>query len=303
MRASKEIKKSVRFLAAILVICITILLAPVVSADTELLPEGGDALDELMRYLHGMRAFDSALYGLEGSFEIVGEVSGKLEEDGDVNRIRLVAIRREDGVFDRGLILEIIPPEDDSFIIHLPEDVRGFQSFITLKNFMSPEKSEVFLTVNSGMRGGRFLIVAVSDRQGEVIFDSHNSNIPAFTGRFLSNFRAEIIVRETGEMVMIDLSHRRAEYIGRLIFNPSGTIRNNVTVRPSRISQIEFIDTDNDGVLEIRKVIDLNGASRDDRIAYAEAVLRFADGGWNVVDTWISPAEDLSRMRVPIRIN
>jgi len=296
-------KKNVRFFAAIAAIFIMFLLAPAASADYELPIEGGDALDELMRALNEVRAFDGALYGLEGSFEIVGEVSGKLEEGGGVNRIRLVAIRREDGVFDRGLILEVIPPEEDSFIISLPDNVRGFQSFIALKNFISAEKSEIFLTINSGRRGARFLIVNVSGRRGEIIFDSHNTNIPTVTGRFMNSLRAEITVAETGEMAMIDLSSRRDEYNRRMVFHANGNLRTGVRVWVDRLSMVEFVDIDNDGILEIRKIIALSGAGRADRIAYVEAILRFIDGGWNVLDTWISPAEDLSRIRMPIMIN
>ncbi|MCL2011008.1 MAG: hypothetical protein FWG71_10765, partial [Synergistaceae bacterium] len=59
--------------------------------------EGGDALNELMRSITRSRTFDQTLYGLEGNYEVVEEVSGKLEEDGEIVRIRLIALRREDG--------------------------------------------------------------------------------------------------------------------------------------------------------------------------------------------------------------
>ena len=305
-KLTKKVKMTkIRFLVAVPVVCIIffLALATASSADTELPTEGGDALNELMRALHGMRTFDSALYGLDGHFEIVGEVSGRLEKGGGVSRIRLIAIRREDGIFDRGLILEILPPEEDPFIIPLPEDVRGFHSAVAIKSFTSAEKSEILLTVDSGRRGDRFLIVDVSDRQGEIIFDSHNTNIPTITGRFLHNLRAEITVEETGETAMIDLSARRDEYNRRMVFHPSGSLRTGVRVWVDRFSLVEFIDTNNDGIFVIRKVVDLSGAGRADRIAYVDATLRFADGGWRVLDTWIAPAEDLSRMPMPIRIN
>jgi len=298
-------KKGASFLAAASIFCIVFFLALATSsrADSTLPTEGGDALNELMRSLSRMRTFDKTLYGLEGNFEVVGETRGRLEEGQPVVRIRLIALRHEDGVFDRGLILEIIPPEGDSFIIPLPDDVRGFYSSIASKNFISREKSEILLTVNSGRRGERFLIIAVTGRQGNIIFDSQNNAIPTVRGRFLHNYSAEIMVQETGERAMIDLSSRKAEYNSRWVYHTSGRIRSNVVVWVDRISRYEFVDVDHDGVLEIRKVINLSGAGREDRIAYVEAVLKFVQGRWNVIDTWISPAQDLGRIPLPRRIN
>ena len=79
-----------------------------VSAD-EYPREGGDALDDLIKSLVMMRTFDSASYELEGNYEIVKEISGKLKEGGGVDKIRLIALRQEDGAYDRSLLLEIRP--------------------------------------------------------------------------------------------------------------------------------------------------------------------------------------------------
>jgi len=260
-----------------------------------------------MRSLVGMRTFDSASYGLEGNFEIIGEISGVLEKGGAVNRIRLVALRHEEGVYNRQLILEIIPPEEtgeDSFIIALPDDVRGFQSSVAIRNFMSRERSEILLTIGGGRRGDRFLIISVADRQGEVIFDSQTANIPAIIGRFFNDYRAEIIVRDTGERAVIDLSPRKAEYNRRFVYNEgSGTLRSAIAVWVERYSLFEPVDIDNDGIFGIKKVINLSGAGRADRIAYVEATIKYMHGRWSVIDSWISPAEDLRKLPQPIRIS
>jgi len=309
-------KKRASFLITISVVCVVFLLAwetasrtavaAPVDIDDGLPIEGGDALNDLMRSLVEMRTFNQSLYGLEGNFEIVGEISGSLEEGGAVSRIRLVALRHEGGAFDRQLILEIMPPEEageSPFIIALPGDVRGFRSSIAMKNFMSREKSEILLTVAGGRRGDRFLIVAVAGRQGNVIFDSYTTNIPSVVGRFMNNYRAEIIVRDTGERALIDLSSRMEEYHGRFVYNRGGSLRRGVPVWVERYSLFEPTDVDHDGIFEIKKVLDLSGAGRADRIAYVEATLKFERGRWNVIDSWIAPAEDLRKLPLPIRIN
>ncbi|MCL2010784.1 MAG: hypothetical protein FWG71_09630 [Synergistaceae bacterium] len=273
-----------------------------VSAD-EYPHEGGDALNELMRSLIKGRTFDKDLYGVEGNYEIIGEAGGRLEKGGEIKRIRLIALRHEAGAYDRGLLLEIIPPEGDSFVIPLPDDVRGIQSSISVKNFISRDKSEILLTVYSGRWGERFLIIAAAGRDGEIIMDTRTTRIPAVVGRFFNDYRAEIIVRETGERAMIDLSPRKAVYNRRLVYNEGGSLRSGVRVWVDRFSKFEPVDVDGDGVFEIRQIIDLSGSGRADRIAYVEATLKYAGSGWKVIDSWIAPARDLNKIPLPRRIN
>ena len=311
-------KKGASFLAVVLVVFLAFSASKTASgADDAVLSsdlvneyphEGGDALNDLMRSLVRSRTFDKALYGLEGNYEIIGEAGARLEEGGEVNRVRLIALRREDGVYDRGLILEVIPPEESeagkkSFIIPLPDDVRGFQSSIAVKNFISSEKSEILLTVSSGRWGERFLIIAVAGKQGEIILDTADTAIPTVVGRFFNDYRAEIIVLETGERAMIDLSPRKADYNRRIVYNESGTLRSRVIVWVDKLSLFESVDVDQDGILEIRKIMDMSGAGRADRIAYVEATLKYAHDRWTVTDSWIAPAEDLRKLPLPQRVN
>ena len=273
-----------------------------ISAD-EYPREGGDALDDLIKSLVKMKTFDSTSYELEGNYEIVGEASGNLEEGEGADRVRLIALRQEDGVYDRGLLLEVIPSEGGPFIVPLPDDVRGFQSSVEVKNFTSRGKSEILLKVSSGKWGERFLIIAVANRRGEVILDTHPTKIPTVVGRFFDNYRAEIIVMETGERGMIDLSPRKAAYDRKFIYSENETLRSSVTVWVDKLSRFEPVDVDNDGIFEIKEVMDLSGAGRADRIAYVEAVLKYMGGKWYVIDTWIAPAEDLDKIPLPKRIN
>jgi len=47
----------------------------------------------------------------------------------------------------------------------------------------------------------------------------------------------------------------------------------------------------------------MSGAGRADRIAYVEAALKYNSGQWQVLETWIAPAEDLNKIPLAIRIN
>ena len=169
---------------------------------------------------------------------------------------------------------------------------------------MSRDKSEIVLSVENG-RGdaARFFIIAVDKRSGKVLYDSGATPIPTIRGRFLHNYRAEILIEENRYRSLIDLSSRKAIYDRRQVYNEaSGSLRSAVRIWRNGQSLLQPIDTDNDGIYELKGVINLNGVGRGDPIAYVETTLKYADGAWQVLDSWIAPAEDLANLPQPIRL-
>ena len=281
------------------------------SAPAEDLLEGerqrSDAMDALVKRLlkSNPRFFDETRYGLEGNYAVLGVEKGNLQADGRIDQVRLLALRKEDGIYNRALLLEITPLEleEEPFLIHLPEDVKGFGSKMELKNFVSARKSEILLSVESANDAvERLLIVEVSERQGRVIYDSRTAAIPTIEGKFFDNYRAEVFVRETGARALIDLSSRKESYNEKRVYHEStGALRSPVTVWKDRLSLLQPVDMDGDGLYELRGVADLVGVTRADRIAYVEFTLRY-DGAWRVRDSWVVPAEDLANLPLPRRL-
>ena len=70
--------------------------------------DSANAIDDLMKSLFRPAGdlFDGSPYNLEGNYVIVQEESGNLNADGKIDRVRLVALRKQDGIFDRALLLE-----------------------------------------------------------------------------------------------------------------------------------------------------------------------------------------------------
>jgi hypothetical protein len=270
-------------------------------------PDPDNAIDELMQNLlkSSPRFFDEKAYGLEGSYAVLGVENGNLQVGGGVDRVRLLALRKEDGIYDRALLLEIAPLEKEPFLIRLSEDIKGFDSKIELKSFVSTRKSEILLSVKSvNDEIGRLLIIEVREGQGHVIYDSRTAKIPTIKGKFFDNYRAEVFVQETGARALIDLSSRKERYNRRLIYHEStGTLRNPVTVWEDRHSLLQPVDVDGDGLYELRGVADLVGVTRSDRIAYVEFTLQYVEGAWHVLDSWVVPVEDLTNLPIPRRIN
>jgi hypothetical protein len=270
-------------------------------------PDPDNAIDELMKTLveSSPKFFDEKTYGLEGSYAVLGVENGNLETDGQIDRVRLLALRKEDGIYDRALLLEIAPLEEEPFLIRLSEDVKGFDSKIELRSFASTRKSEILLSVKGANdEVGRLLIIEVRKGQGRVIFDSRTTKIPTIKGKFFDKYRAEVFVQETGARALIDLSSRKANYNRRRVYHEStGTLRTPITVWEDRHSSLEPVDVDGDGLYELKGVVDLVGVTRTDRIAYVEFTLQYDEGTWHVLDSWVVPVEDLANLPIPRRIN
>jgi hypothetical protein len=270
-------------------------------------PDPDNALDELMQNLlkSSPRFFDEKAYGLEGNYAVLGMENGNLEAGEGIDRVRLLALRKEDGIYDRALLLEVAPLEKEPFLIRLSEDVKGFDSTLELKSFVSPRKSEILLYVKGvNDQVGRLLILEVRQGQGQVIYDSQTTKIPTIKGKFFNNYRAEVFVQETGARALIDLSSRKARYDRRLVYNEgTGTLRNPITVWEDRHSLLQPVDVDGDGLYELKGVVDLVGVTRSDPIAYEEFTLQDVDGAWHVLDSWVVPVEDLTNLPIPRRIN
>jgi hypothetical protein len=270
-------------------------------------PDPDNAIDELMKTLlqSSPKFFDEKTYGLEGNYAVLGVENGNLEADDRLDRVRLLALRKEDGIYDRALLLEIAPPEEEPFLIHFSDDVKGFDSKIELKNFVSPRKSEILLSVK-GVNDeiGRLLVVEVREKQGRVIYDSRTVAIPTIKGKFYDNYRAEVFVQETGARALIDLSSRKANYDRRRVYHEStGSLRNPITIWEDRHSELQPVDVDGDGLHELKGVIDLVGVTRADRIAYVEFTLQYDGNAWHVLESWVVPVEDLANLPIPRRIN
>lgn len=283
-----------------------------ISEDADAPPDAGgeSAIDELMKTLIRPDApdvakvplLDGTPWGLTGTWVVVREELGNLSP-GTISRVRLAALRKSDGMLDRALVLEVSPSGEDPFLIHLPEDVKGFDSSFELKNFTAIDSSEILLSVKSGARENvRFLIVKAANRKGEILYDSETIKIPSIMGRFFDDYRAEIIVKETDSHSLIDLFSRKSLYDRNLVYNdPTGTLRSLIQIWISGVLQFQTVDADNDGIYELKSVLELCGAGRADRIAYLESTLKYRDGGWKIVDCWVAPVEDLRLMPLPVR--
>ena len=263
-----------------------------------------NAIDELMKALKkDPNAFDGTPYGIEGNYTIVQEASGNIIS-GSSGRVRLVALRKSDGIYDRSLLFEIAPSEGEPFLVPLSEDVRGFESKFEMKNFTSKDKVDLLLSVQGNQsETARFLIVAIESHRGKIIYDSEKVMPPTIVGRFIDRYRAEMFVEENGYRALIDLSSRKAAYDRRQVYNEgSGILRNSVNVWKSGQSLLQPIDTDNDGIYELKGITNVSGLGRADLIAYVETTLKYANGAWQILDIWIAPAEDLAHLPQPIRL-
>ena len=184
-------------------------------------PDSDNAIDELMTSLTKARSFDGEAYGLKGNYAVLQMVDGKLETNGGIDHVRLIAFRKEDGVYNRSLLLEVTPSEEKPYLIPLPRDAKGLDARIELKNFISADKFEILLTLHGDPRARRFFVIEAGGRQGRILYDSQTTKLPSIEGKFHDKYRAEIWAKETSTRALIDLSPRKTFYIGKLVYHES----------------------------------------------------------------------------------
>jgi hypothetical protein len=266
-----------------------------------------NAIDALMKTLRRKEPdIDEKARDPEGSYVVLQEISGTLRP-GEIDKICLAALRKADGIYDRALRIEIRPPGAPPFLVPLPDGLRGYESKIELKNFTSAAKSEILLTIKTGLDEGTGRLLVVDAWEKRVFYDSRVMEYPLVQGKFFDGYRAEIIASDGGgnrTHVLIDLSSRKNIYDRNRVYNESsGRLRSAVGIRTVGYSLLQAVDADDDGIYELKGVADLRGAGRNDRVAYMDFTLKYREGAWRLADCWIVPAEDLKLLPLPIRLN
>ena len=249
------------------------------------------------------RAFDAKAYGMEGEYLVLQEAEGNLQRDKS-SEIRLIAERDKDSVFDKALWLEVRPKGGKAFLVPLKE-IAGFDAEIELKNFTSPWRSDIFLSMQTGGSGGlgNYYVIEITDEGKPVFhFNSESTQLPAVKGEFLDDYRGDVVVRETDKetQAFVNLTSRKEQYDKGGVYDPkSKKLKAPVEIWGGGYSQLIPMDADNDGIDELRGVLELSGVDHTDRIASIVYTLKYRDGKWDVVNSRIVPAEGLLLMPTP----
>jgi hypothetical protein len=246
------------------------------------------------------KGFDAKAYGLKGNYSAIQELSGNFQE-GKPLTVRLIGKHEKNAPYYDGFWLELIPEEGDKTIVALKEGVQGYEPYMEARHFVHPRHAEIFLSLQSGGSGGLgnyYVIGVTEDGKLRHLFDSDSDQPPTVIGSFMDKYRAKISVEGLGVRSLVNLDSRKNAYDQEGVFaSRNGKLKKPVQIWGGGYSDLRAIDADNDGVDELRGVLQLSGTSHADRIADVYYTLAYRGGKWEILNARIEPADDLTLAR------
>ncbi len=255
--------------------------------------------------------FDGSLYNLKKDLNLraVQELKGNIDGNEFEDTVTLVVDRdRRSDMADR-MWFEVRPgypantPDSKKprpFIVPLPEDLRGFNPVMELKNFVPGEKEQVFLTWDATDKGPRYFSVIeirANDvrRDAKFLFDSRTMARAILSGEFLGKFRATIHVDDTKTNALLDLTGKKDFYVKNKIYQSNGKLLKSTAISAKRYDNISLGDRDPAGITLLNATIELYGAGDADHVATVNCIMKYdpAFASWKVVESQITPAEGI----------
>ena len=249
--------------------------------------------------------FNAKAFGLSGHYSMVQELSGNFKDGTDnAVTVRLIGKHEQKSPFYNGFWLEILAENGGkSTLVPLRKNVEGYDPYMEARNFRYPARSEIFLSLQSGGSGGlgNYFIFEITDENKiRYLFDSDADQPPSVKANFLDQYQGEITVEATGTQARVDLTSRRKQYEEQGVYDPkTGVLKEAVEIWGGGYSSLIAMDGDNNGIDELRGVLELSGTSHADRVASVIYTMAYYDGKWTVINDRIAPAEGLTLMRPP----
>lgn len=162
------------------------------------------------------------------------------------------------------------------------DKVGGYQAQLFLGDFSGDKAADVLASAASGGSGGwsYHSIVSFKGGQPKEIFGLADNENAAVAGKFINGWKAELTYKGNGQTVTMDVKDRQADYVRLGIYNQDGTVKEETSVMTAPFSLLEPVDTDKDGVFELKGLQRIAGAYRADGLADVETVLKYNGTGW-----------------------
>jgi hypothetical protein len=165
----------------------------------------------------------------------------------------------------------------------------GYGPSLALRDFTGDGIPEAFVTASTGGSGGivNALVVSLISTRNCVIFDSGTSIAPTFSGTIGADGIVHLLIEETRETHTFTrpkgtTSHRRSA-------SPDTGERTDIELWGGSYGSLAPVDSDGDGVFELRGIQQVRGESNADRVAVIRSILAWSRDGWEVVETEVVP--------------
>lgn len=217
--------------------------------------------------------------------ETIDRVVGDVDGDGKAEEVLLMGSQIVKGSHFMGELYVIIKDlEDGKIKAYLrPQNCGGYDSFLTLTDVTGDGIDNVIITAPTGGSSGTIDLRVLDFSGGEAkeIFTKENNNGVAFVGKYLPNYKAELIFPAMNRDIVIDLSSNKELYNNLNIYTANGNVKESgVEPYMEGFSSVITIDTDDDGTGELLTTQRIVGPINMDTLGYVRTIWKYMAGNW-----------------------
>ena len=225
-------------------------------------------------------------------FVLRKEIKGAQLTASDTYTVRLYTKRDGKSPYDKSLLLAVVNEKSGETHAIQPAEVAGYEADIELAHFRDKQRTEIFLSMDSGGSGGYgyYYVVAFDGRAGHFLYRSDSDRLPyRVQGFFLDNFRCLVKVGGTHREAVIDLTSRKNTFIEAGVYDQSGKRQRQIELDVDPFSAMRPVDTNGDGIHELRGTAAYSAVFHANGICTATFTQSYVKGRWRLVDAEIAP--------------
>ncbi|MBP2661171.1 MAG: hypothetical protein H6Q69_4203 [Firmicutes bacterium] len=235
---------------------------------------------EIIGSTRGVDAVISRQWLPEG-YQVLDVQEGDVNGDGVSDTVYLLGHKQEDSssyVDSMKLIVENGADQKRTDVVL--DKMGGYQAELLLRDFTGDKVVDALVTTASGGSGGWYYnqVVTLGDKPS-ILFGEKENNTGSISGQFIDGFKVEIN-GGVGSGVTMDVSDRTADYLRLGLYNEEGKLQKQTKLMVTPFGRLEPVDTNHDGIFELKGIQRISGAYNADGLANVETVLSYTRSFW-----------------------
>ncbi|AIE59949.1 hypothetical protein [Bacillus methanolicus] len=198
--------------------------------------------------------------------------------DGKKDKVSIIGIPFEEGAnFLKEIFLKIDASNGKKYKVKLEG---GYEPHIKYEDLNHDKVKDLFISISTGGSGGlsNYYLYTLKD------FHLTNLTVPeplVMTTQFEENYKASLVIDETGQKYNFDLKDRKADY-DRLGLYENGRLNEptELMVLPYGTFKPVIVKDNQYGLVGVQRV---SGAYHADGIAFVESTWFYENGKWNLL--------------------
>lgn len=250
----------------------------------------GDYIEMYMTPAHYQ---DAAQYALSPDLTYTCDMeTADIDGDGTAEAITLLGKRYDnEATFFENLYLLIEKTNAKPQLIPMPEDSDGgYEPIMHLIDFTGDKLPEIMTEAPTGGSSGSisYNIFSFANKKTSQIYNPDKDILVNVTGKYIDGYKAELLIKETGKKVTINLSDRKDIYEENGIYK-NGKLMEEYELSTAGLGNLEVRDSDNNGIYELYGIQAIDGTCNADDIAELTTSAQYKNGAWKLMSAEIKP--------------